>query len=161
CDGGTCPAGYATTGTVTVSLAAADAGSGVAAIHYTTDGSAPTAAGAVYTGAFTVTSTTTVRWLAVDRVGNEEAPGSLTIRIDASAPSMPTVSFGGFANAAATGSTVWFRPGVAGGFTLTPDSADAESGVAAYSYPELGGGWTRNGGAYAFGASAAEPGAET
>ncbi len=58
-------------GRVDVSLAAADGtGSGVRSVEYTTDGSDPATSGTAYTGSFSVDSTTDVRAVAVDNVGN-------------------------------------------------------------------------------------------
>ena len=68
-----------------VSLAATDAGSGVAQIRYTTDGSTPTATtGTVYTGAFALGSSATLTYRAFDVAGNAEAPTriALTVRDD-------------------------------------------------------------------------------
>jgi hypothetical protein len=39
-------------------------------IYYTTDGSTPTTGSSVYTGPITVDTTTTLRFFAVDDVGN-------------------------------------------------------------------------------------------
>ena len=66
-----------------------------------------------------------------DNVGNQSSPSasSGTAKIDTSAPSSPTVSFSALTNAVAGGQTVYFRPGVAGGFTVTADSTDAQSGI--------------------------------
>src|SRR5205085_1646003 len=64
-------------------------------------------------------------------------------------------SFSGFTNAVASGNTVFFKAGAAGGFTVTPASTDAESDVASYAYPALGTGFSNTGGAYTFGGSAA------
>ena len=41
------------------------------------------------------------------------------------------------------------RPGVTGGFTVTGSSTDGGSGVASYSYPSLGSGWS-GAGTYTF-----------
>ena len=58
-------------------------GSGLKEIRYTTDGSTPTATtGTVYSGAFSVGSTTTVKYRAVDNAGNAEAVNSQQIQID-------------------------------------------------------------------------------
>src|SRR5581483_9074358 len=71
CAGGACTGWF--TSSVPVTLAATDGQAGVAAIHYTTDGSAPSLSSPVYSGPLTVSQTTTVRYFAVDRVGNAEA----------------------------------------------------------------------------------------
>ena len=81
CNGAPCTtATY--TGTVTVTLAAADTGSGVASTHYTTDGTPPTQSSPLYTGPFPVTGTTTVQYRSWDNAGNAEAAaGSATITV--------------------------------------------------------------------------------
>ncbi|MDX6543406.1 MAG: hypothetical protein QOK32_1009, partial [Gaiellaceae bacterium] len=157
CNAAACAAGWFTTAPVTVTLAATDAGSDVNRIVYSTDGSDPIFGGSTYAGSFAVSSTTTVKYAALDNVGNVESVHTRTIQVDATAPSAPTLAYSGFANAHATGSTVYFRPGSSGGFTVTPSSTDAESGVASYSYPSLGTGWTRSGGDYSFDPSAGDP----
>jgi hypothetical protein len=44
-----------------------------------------------------------------------------------------------------TGSTVYYRAGVAGGFSISASSADGESGVTSYAFPALGAGWAASG----------------
>ena len=168
CDGGACSAGWYSASPVSVTLAATDGGSGVASIKYTTDGSDPrsSATAVTYSGAFDVTGTSTsVKYSATDRVGDVEAVGQQTIRIDTTAPSAPSLSFGSFTNASATGSTVYVRTGAAGGFTVTGTSADGQSGVDHLTFPSLGSGWTGGGpdssspyqGVYSFDSSASAP----
>jgi peptidoglycan/xylan/chitin deacetylase (PgdA/CDA1 family) len=78
-------------GSVKVALSASDnGGSGVDGIHYTTDGSAPTAASPLYSAPFTLSASATVRYLAIDNAGNAGAVGSQAVRIDRTGP---TVSF--------------------------------------------------------------------
>src|SRR6266699_2395871 len=72
CGGSPC-ASTTYTSTVSVSLAATDFGSGVARTHYTTDGTTPTLTSPAYTGAFPLTSTTTVQFRSWDAAGNAEA----------------------------------------------------------------------------------------
>src|SRR5262249_41632495 len=82
-------------------------------------------------------------------------------KVDTSAPSVPSLSFGSFTNASATGSTVYVRAGHAGAFTVTASSSDAETGVSSYSLPSLGSGWSSSAGsssnAYSFDSSASAP----
>ena len=88
-DGGGCASGWYDA-PVAVTLTAADnpGGSGVASIIYTTDGSDPTPTnGTVYSGPFTVTATTTVKWRAYDNAGNAEAIHTQAIQIDEVPPS--------------------------------------------------------------------------
>ena len=81
-----------------------------------------------------------------DNVGNQSSPSSSsgTAKVDTSAPSAPTLAFSALTNAAASGQTVYFRPGVAGGFTVTADSSDAQSSIDFYAFPALGSGWSSN-----------------
>jgi hypothetical protein len=78
---------------------------------------------------------------ATDNVGNVSAasPPSADAKVDDSAPTTPSLLFTGFANAAASGSTVYFRPGSSGSFTVTAASSDPQSGVTAYSFPTVPG----------------------
>ncbi len=157
CDGGPCPGGW-TTSAADVTLSADDGpGSGVSEIRYTLDGSDPLASGTLYSGAFSVAATTTVRFAAVDAVGNAEAAGSQLLQIDDSKPTTPTLAFSAPTNAHWDGSVLWFRAGAAGGFTVTPSSSDPQSGVATYHFPALGSGWSNAGGDYTFAAGAADP----
>jgi peptidoglycan/xylan/chitin deacetylase (PgdA/CDA1 family) len=79
---------------VSLTLAATDPspGSGVANIVYTTDGTDPTGSnGTVYTGAFTLAATTTVKYRAYDVAGNAETVRSIVLSID-TVPPTATVS---------------------------------------------------------------------
>ena len=67
------------------------------------------------------------------------------MKVDTDAPSRPSLSFGSFTEAMSVGSTVFYRPGTSGGFTVTASSTDAESGVASYAFPNLGAGWAATG----------------
>jgi peptidoglycan/xylan/chitin deacetylase (PgdA/CDA1 family) len=81
CNGTTCSKSQYRSA-VTVTLSATDAGSGVASTRYTTDGSTPTATnGTTYTGPFTVSATTTVKFYSTDKAGNPEAVKSQQIKI--------------------------------------------------------------------------------
>ncbi len=80
CDGAACASGWYK-GPVSVGLDATDEGSGLDAIRYTTDGSAPTAQSATYSSALQVTATTTVSYRAFDRVGNAETVQSKSISV--------------------------------------------------------------------------------
>ena len=72
---------------VSVTLPANDTGgSGVAEVRYTTDGSAPNGSSTLYTGAFDVNTTTTVRFRAEDNAGNVGALGSQVVLVDTAAP---------------------------------------------------------------------------
>ncbi len=126
CDGAACSTqSYASA--VSVTLAASDAGSGVREIRYTTDGSDPVN-GTVYTAAFTVSESTTVRATAVDNAGNR-ASQSTTITIEGSPadmtpPSLSIACDGAACSTQAYGSAV----------TVTLSASDAGSGLASVRY---------------------------
>ncbi|MBJ6727650.1 chitobiase/beta-hexosaminidase C-terminal domain-containing protein [Geomonas sp. Red875] len=67
------PGEYAS-GPVAVTLTANEAGT----IYYTTDGTTPTQASAVYTGPISVTANTTIQYFSVDQAGNVEGVKSGT-----------------------------------------------------------------------------------
>jgi peptidoglycan/xylan/chitin deacetylase (PgdA/CDA1 family) len=97
---------------VSVSLSATDADSGVNQIRYTLNGTDPTATtGTVYTTAFPLNATTTVKYRAFDKVGNAEAVATQVVQVDGTAP---TVSVSAPAAGAA----------VSGATTLTADAND-------------------------------------
>jgi len=68
-------------GTVSATLSATDTGSGVASTHYTTDGTTPTLSSPTYTGAFSLTSSSTVQYRSWDNAGNAETTKTQTIQI--------------------------------------------------------------------------------
>src|SRR5439155_27071242 len=80
------------------------------------------------------------------------------VKLDDSAPSAPTgFGFSSLTNAyyPGSGTTVFFQTGATGGLTVAASgSADADSGVAGYTYPALGTGWSHTAGAYSFDATA-------
>ena len=119
CNGSACSAWYA--GAVRVALSATDDASGVAAIRYTLDGSTPTATSPLYTGPFTVSQTTTVRYRAWDNAGNMETANSQLVRIDTVAP---TVVITAPAN----------NSRVKGVVKVTATASDAGSGVLAVKF---------------------------
>jgi len=122
CNNANCSSWYG--GPVSVSLAATDAGSGVAAIRYTTDGSDPTSSNTLYTGPFNVATTTTVKYRAWDVAGNVEATNSQLIQIDTVPPSSSILCNG---SACSTG---WYTAGV----SVSLSGTDAGSGVVAIRY---------------------------
>ena len=88
-DNSTYLSGEWTNQNVTVSLSAADntGGSGLKEIRYTSDGTDPSASSTLYSGPFSVSSTTTVKYRAYDTVGNVEAIKTFEVKIDKAAPS--------------------------------------------------------------------------
>ena len=169
CNTAACSAGWYTTSPVSIAITGSDAAAGVERIVYTTDGSAPTingsdtvtngteVAGSSATFNISTLGTTTVKWIAEDNVGNISSVSSQTVKLDTTAPTAPSLSYSSFGHAyyPGSGSTVFFQSGGTGGFTVTGSgSADGESGVAGYTYPALGTGWSNTGGAYTFTGSA-------
>lgn len=119
CDGSGCSSGWYR-GSVTVTLAATDAHSGVAVIRYTTDGSEPTASSPAYTSPFTVSQTTTVTYRAWDNAGNVEAARAQLVQIDVELPTVAITS-------PTDGATV------KGVVKVTAAASDAASGIARVS----------------------------
>ena len=91
CNQAACSTGWYNA-SVSVALSASDTGSGVASIHYTTDGTDPTLASPTYTAPFTVSTTTSVKYRAWDNAGNAEATNTQLIQIDTVAPSAAITS---------------------------------------------------------------------
>ncbi len=161
CSGGC--SGWHTSAPVTITLTPSDSGSGTAQTSYTTDGSDPTTSptAQLYAAPFTLSSSATVKFFSTDNVGNSESVGSQLVQVDTSAPGAPGLSLSAGANAFVSGSTVYFRSGAAGSFDLSASTSDSESGVASYSFPALGSGWSASGSdpsrTYSFDASAVDP----
>ena len=120
CNNAACSSAWYTPG-VSVSLSASDPDDAVAAIRYTTDGSVPTSSSTLYAGAFTVSTTTTVKYRAWDTAGNVEATKSQLIQVDSF---VPTVSITSPAN----------NSTVTGNVKITAAPADAQSGVASVAF---------------------------
>ena len=155
--------GWHTSAPVTITLTPSDSGSGSAQTTYTTDGSDPTTSptAQLYGAPFTLSSSATVKFFSTDNVGNAESVGSQLVQVDTSAPGAPGLSLSAGANAFVSGSTVYFRSGAAGSFDVSASSSDSESGVASYSFPALGSGWSASGSdpsrTFSFGTSAVDP----
>ena len=81
-----------------------------------------------------------------DNVGNtsDDSPASADALVDTTAPTAPGLSYSATSNVYASGDTLYYRAGTAGGFTVTADSSDAESGVS-YGFPTLPTGWSVSG----------------
>jgi peptidoglycan/xylan/chitin deacetylase (PgdA/CDA1 family) len=86
CNNLACSGWYA--GSAQVSLTSTDnaGGSGVSKIYYTTNGTTPTTASAVYSAPLNVTTTSTIKFFAVDVAGNAEPVNSQLVQVDAAAP---------------------------------------------------------------------------
>ena len=139
------------------------------------DGSSFSSAGEIYltasgstswsydfaTSDFSVDGGYTIHVKATDNADNDEVRSSRTFVFDSSPPSVPSLSFSAMTNASATGQTVYFRPGAAGGFRVTASADDPHSGISGYGFPALGTGWSgsQNGADYdySFTAAASDP----
>jgi peptidoglycan/xylan/chitin deacetylase (PgdA/CDA1 family) len=129
CNGAPC-AGTSYGGSVSVALSATDAGSGVAAIRYTLDGSDPTASSPLYGEPFTISQTTTVKYRAWDNAGNAEATRAQQITIAAAPPQDTTAPTSAIACDGVACSDTWYRGPVSVSLSATDDA----SGVAAIRY---------------------------
>lgn len=87
------------------------------------------------------------QYVVTDTAGNSTTYTSGDIKVDSSAPSTPTLVFSALTNAYQTGTTVYYNSGTTGSFTVTASSTDAQSGIASYTYPTAGTGWTSTPGA--------------
>jgi hypothetical protein len=90
------------------------------------------------------------QYLVPDKVGNKAAYLSPEIKVDASPPPAPTLSFSALTNASwsGTGTTVFYRPGASsGGFQVNASSTDP-AGVASYGFPTFPSGWASTAGAF-------------
>jgi peptidoglycan/xylan/chitin deacetylase (PgdA/CDA1 family) len=85
CDNAPCT-GSAYSGSVSVTLSATDAGSGVAATRYTTDGSNPTSSSPAYTAPIDLSATTTVKFRSWDNAGNVEPTKTQVVNVAAAPP---------------------------------------------------------------------------
>ena len=128
---------------VTFTLAATDATSGVANRFYTIDGGGQQ----TYSGTVTISTQGdhTVTYWSVDNAGNTESTNTTHVKLDNVAPTnslaLTNKTGGSFLN----GNTVYYRGVAAGAFSIQNSVADAASGAASSSSPALGGtttGWT-------------------
>src|SRR5262249_62272880 len=79
-----------------VPLSATDTGgSGLKAIYYTTDGTDPTTSSSTYTGALSLTASTTVKYRAQDNAGNLETVNGRLVQVDGTAPTSSISCNGG------------------------------------------------------------------
>ena len=116
CNSIACIAGWYTASPVSIAVTGSDAAAGVQRIVYTTDGSAPTingsdvvtngtaVAGATASFNDTTLGTTTVKWIVEDNVGNISGVSTQTVKLDTTAPSVPSLAYSGFSNAYYPGS---------------------------------------------------------
>jgi hypothetical protein len=117
CSGHTC-GGRWWGGAMRVKLRGVDTGgSGVASIHYTTNGSLPTLASPLYRGPFALPSTKTVKFRSFDWAGNSSAVGSAFVKVDRVRPTLSIT-------APRNGATVTGR------VRVTTKLRDTQSGIA-------------------------------
>src|SRR4029077_15231887 len=111
-------------GSVSVALAATDAGSGLSSTHYTLDGSDPTLSSPAYAGPFSVGSgTTTVKFRSWDATGNVEATKSQVIDVAGAPDSIPPTT-----TIACDGNPCSTSP-YQGGTTVTLSATDNQGGT--------------------------------
>jgi hypothetical protein len=85
------------------------------------------------------------QYVVPDKVGNLTAYVSQDIKVDATSPPAPALSFSALSNAywSGTGTAVFYRPSAgSGGFQLTASSADTSAGTATYAFPAFPSGWS-------------------
>jgi len=89
-------------------------------------------------------------YLVTDKVGNQTTYFSPEVKVDASDPSAPSLSFSALSNVywSGTGTAVYYRPGAtSGGFQVTAGSTDTSVGISGYSFPTFPAGWSSSPGA--------------
>jgi hypothetical protein len=107
------------------------------------------------------------QYVVADSVANATTYTSGDIKVDTTAPTAPSLSFSSFANAYASGTTVYYRSNAASGsFTTTASSTDAVAGIAGYTFPALGTNWASTPGSvgvntYSWSGAPAAPGSPT
>ena len=116
CDGLGCPTGFVKD-PIVVTLAAIDGGAGVGPTRYTLDGADPDETSTEYTGPFTVSETTTVKFRSWSPSGDIEDVRSQTLKIDSTPPTAQILS-------PTAGQTI------TGDLVVTAAAADAGIGVA-------------------------------
>ena len=122
---------------VTFTLAATDATSGVANRFYTIDGGSQQ----TYSGTVTVSTQGdhTVTYWSVDNAGNTETTNTTHIKLDNVAPTNSLALTNKTGGSFVSGNTVYYRGAAAGSFSIQNTVADATSGAASSSFPALGG----------------------
>ena len=115
CNGSACTSDYVK-GPVSVTLSAIDGGTGVGVTRYTLDGTEPQTNSPQYTGAFTLTTTTTVRFRTWNSSGTPETTRTQALNIDAVAPTVSITSPADGAN-------------IKGDVTVNVTATDAGSGI--------------------------------
>jgi hypothetical protein len=109
------------------------------------------------------------KYVVLDVLGNSTTYTSPDIKVDTTAPTAPSLSYGTFTNTYwnGAGSTVFYRSTAASGsFTATASATDAASGIAGYGFPTLGTNWTSTPGSpgvntYSWSGAPAAPGTKS
>jgi hypothetical protein len=97
------PVGGTYNSTQTVTLTCNDtSGSGCASIHYTTDGSTPTASSPQYTTPLSISTNTTLKFIGIDISGNQSGVHTEVYIIDTVAPTVAASPVGGTYNSTQT-----------------------------------------------------------
>jgi hypothetical protein len=85
------------------------------------------------------------QYVVVDKVGNQTAYFSPAVKVDATPPPAPALSFAALTNAywSGTGSAIYFRPSAtSGGFQVRATTADTTAGISGYAFPVFPTGWS-------------------
>jgi len=116
----------------------------------------------------TVTDQTCYRYqyVVADTLAHTTTYTSSDIKVDSTAPSVPTIAFSTFSNTywSGVGSNVYYRSTAGtGSFTTTASATDTASGISAFTFPALGANWSSTPGAlgvntYSWSGSPAAPG---
>jgi len=88
------------------------------------------------------------QYVVSDELGNATTYTSPDIKVDVAAPAAPGLSFSSMTNASwpGSGSTVYYRSAASSGSLKVTATSTAPSGIAAYTFPALGTGWTSTSG---------------
>jgi hypothetical protein len=83
------------------------------------------------------------RYVVSDAVGNQAAYTSADVKVDATPPPTPSLTFSNLSNVTTIGNAVFYRrQSNSGAFTVTASSLDTTSGTTGYGFPTLPGGWS-------------------
>ncbi len=88
-------------------------------------------------------------YVVADKVGNQTVYISPEVKVDATPPPAPALSFSALTNAywSGAGTTLYYRPTAnSGGFQLTATSADTTAGTTGFGFPVFPSGWSANSG---------------
>ena len=142
CNGGSCAGSLPSP--VSVSLTASDpGGSGAKKIYYTTNGTTPTTSSPVYSSPFSISTTTTVRFFAVDQVGNAEAVKSQTVGGGGGGGGVALVQQKTTSGSAASLPVTLTAPSATGHALVAVVALAAGSSASVSSLSDSAGSWTR------------------